>query len=149
MQGRLSAIERILNYFATYGSRAGEGISGSNRKGHYAVMEVGKFYHVVYHYSNGETMIMSDRYKTPEGAMKKLHQIMEQAGVGVRFIKIKDFDKPGNYKKTDLDTKKENADFRLVNIDPYIIIWNNGITNKVSKVELKKLQNEYNWITDF
>ena len=55
----------------------------------------------------------------------------------------------GQYKNTSLDTLKSACDFRLVQVGPAVIRWNNGNTETVSSVKLKTLQSKYTWKADF
>lgn len=52
--------------------------------------------------------------------------------------------------KTAIDARKENADFRLLQVKPYVIRWKDGKQETVTKRQLDKLQREYpNWMADF
>lgn len=54
--------------------------------------------------------------------------------------------------KTEIDTQKEKVDFLLENISGtyYGIKWNaTGKIETISKKELKKLQSQFTWMTDF
>lgn len=51
---------------------------------------------------------------------------------------------------TTLDQKKKEADFRLLQVSPYVVRWQNGKQETVNKRQLNKLQNNHpNWMTDF
>jgi len=55
-----------------------------------------------------------------------------------------------NYKLTDIDRKKKDADFLLKQVNPYYIKWKNGNTEKVDKRALEKLKDQHpNWMSDF
>lgn len=80
---RITGAPKLNNRPSLLGRLLGIGdnaISGTKRKGHYGVKDIGGAYHVVYQFTDGETLIMSDRYKTPERAMKKLNEVRFQAG---------------------------------------------------------------------
>jgi hypothetical protein len=52
--------------------------------------------------------------------------------------------------KTNIDTRKEQADFLLLQISPNIIQWRAGARETVSARTLRKLQAQHpNWMTDF
>lgn len=55
----------------------------------------------------------------------------------------------GAYKATEIDAKKEAADFRLINVNPNVIRWNDGRQETVNKRTLAKLQAVHNWAADF
>ena len=55
----------------------------------------------------------------------------------------------GNYKATLVDEKKANADFRLTQVNPFYIKWNNGKGQIVTKRELNRLQKIHTYETDF
>ncbi len=71
------------------------------------------------------------------------------------LTKTKSFIPVGIYKTTAIDIKKQTVDFRIIDVSGKgknyaTIIWNkdNKIQN-LTKRELKKLQEEYTWHTDF
>lgn len=52
--------------------------------------------------------------------------------------------------RTALDGRKDRADFRLLQVKPYVIVWKNGMKQTVTKEKLDKFQKEHpNWTTDF
>lgn len=57
--------------------------------------------------------------------------------------------------KTEIDTMKKTVDFRIISINcagrnNYATIdWKDGIRQNVSRVQLKKLQSQYTYMTDF
>jgi len=55
--------------------------------------------------------------------------------------------KGNGYKETDIDRKKSEADFRMIDVD--FIVWRDGTRQRVTKRELKKLQSKHTWMTDF
>lgn len=55
----------------------------------------------------------------------------------------------GEYKPTSVDTAKAAAEFRLINVSPYVIRWNDGRQDTVNARQLKKLQATHTWMTDF
>ena len=55
--------------------------------------------------------------------------------------------KVNGYKETDIDRKKAEADFRMIDVD--LIAWKDGTRHRVTKRELKKLQAQHTWATDF
>lgn len=63
------------------------------------------------------------------------------------LVKIQDAQVKGQYIPTIIDDNKASADFRLV--DMGYIIWKDGKGEKVTKRQLKKLQNLHTWVTDF
>lgn len=69
----------------------------------------------------------------------------------MRFIKIKSAQKIGHYKKTEVDQRKSLVAFRIVSIGKLsTIVWTKtGISENVTRAELKKLQNKHTWACDF
>ncbi len=65
----------------------------------------------------------------------------------VEFKKLQDAQPVGEYKPTELDKRKQEADFRLIDLN--YIVWKDGRRQYVTKRELKKLQATYTWVTDF
>ena len=55
----------------------------------------------------------------------------------------------GKYKATSVDKRKKTADFRLVQVSPYVIKWRTGEVEKVTSRKLEKLQKTHTWATDF
>jgi hypothetical protein len=55
----------------------------------------------------------------------------------------------GTYKPTALDHAKAAAAFRLVNIGPNLIVWQDGRRERVTERQLAKLQAAHSWATDF
>ncbi len=56
----------------------------------------------------------------------------------------------GEYKPTSLDQAKQEADFRLLQVNPFYIRWKDGRGEIVNSRKLKKLQKEHpNWKPDF
>lgn len=53
------------------------------------------------------------------------------------------------YAPTTLDSLKKEVDFTLLQVSPYVIRWNNGITERVTGRKLKKLQECYTWCSNF
>lgn len=67
----------------------------------------------------------------------------------VTFTKVQDAQPKGEYQPTAVDAAKAAASFRLVNVSPNIIVWNDGRQQTVNARELKKLQAAHTWATDF
>lgn len=68
----------------------------------------------------------------------------------VTFIKKTNQLKKGEYKPTNIDKMKKQVEFLLVQTSPYYIRWNNtGEGQIVNARELKKLQANHTWATDF
>lgn len=66
------------------------------------------------------------------------------------FTKIKDAEKMGSYNSTAVDSHKSKADFLLIQTSPYIIRWRlSGTCEQVSESKLKRMQEKYNWATEF
>ena len=65
------------------------------------------------------------------------------------MIKTQSAQKMGEYKKTDIDTRKENADFRLVQVCPFYITWKDGHSEQVTRRQLEKLQKTHTYAVDF
>lgn len=55
--------------------------------------------------------------------------------------------KQGVYVPTEIDARKEAADFRLIDLG--YIRWADGTGQSVTKRELAKLQKNHTWETDF
>ena len=55
----------------------------------------------------------------------------------------------GTYKTTQIDSTKTNADFRLTQVAPNYIVWQDGKSEIVTSAKLKKLQAQFSWVTDF
>ena len=66
-----------------------------------------------------------------------------------RFYKTQDAPKPGVYQRTAVDDAKDNADFLLLQVNPYVIRWKDGRTETLDKRRLNKLQSSLNWMTHF
>lgn len=65
------------------------------------------------------------------------------------MTKVQNAQPLGQYKRTSIDAAKEQADFLLLQVSPYVIRWANGQTETVNKRKLNKLQKEFSWHTDF
>lgn len=65
------------------------------------------------------------------------------------MIQTKVAEKMGEYKMTNVDVKKQNADFLLKSVSPYYIKWKSGEYQMVNKRDLNKLQKNFTWETDF
>ena len=63
------------------------------------------------------------------------------------FKKIQDAQPTGEYKETEIDQKKKDVDFRLIDLD--YIVWKDGTRQRVTKRQLKKFQEQHTWTTDF
>lgn len=71
-------------------------------------------------------------------------------GMKVTITHIPSALKMGIYKETSEDVRKREADFRLLQVGPYVIRWKDGRTETVNKRALEKLQKQHpNWVTDF
>lgn len=56
----------------------------------------------------------------------------------------------GEYRPTSLDKQKQEADFRLIQVNPFFIRWKDGRGEIVNLRNLKKLQKKHpNWKPDF
>lgn len=55
----------------------------------------------------------------------------------------------GEYKPTAIDAAKAAADFRLLQVCPCVIRWQDGRTETVTRPQLTKLQQAHTWATDF
>lgn len=65
------------------------------------------------------------------------------------MLKIKEAQKLGEYKETLIDENKKTSDFRILQMSPVYIRWNDGKGEIVSKTKLKSLQKTNTWATDF
>ena len=65
------------------------------------------------------------------------------------ITKTQDAQPVGVYEPTSVDAAKAAADFRVLSVDPYVIAWKDGRTERVTSKRLYKLQNSYTWATDF
>ena len=66
------------------------------------------------------------------------------------ITKIQNAQPMGEYQPTAIDTLKADADFRLINVAPYVIRWKDGKQETVNKRMLTKLQAQHpNWMADF
>lgn len=63
--------------------------------------------------------------------------------------KVKSHQPVGKYKETSVDKRRKVAEFRLLQVSPYVIKWKNGTVEKVTSSKLKKLQKTHTWATDF
>lgn len=71
--------------------------------------------------------------------MKKYEATMEKTQTFLPAV--------NGYEETDIDRRKREVDFRLVATD--YIIWKDGRGQAVTKRELKKLEANHTWATDF
>jgi hypothetical protein len=55
----------------------------------------------------------------------------------------------GQYAPTTIDQQKQNADFRILSVNPHYIRWKDGKSETVTKRQLKKLKTAHTWATDF
>lgn len=55
----------------------------------------------------------------------------------------------GQYQPTTVDAAKTAADFRLVQVSPYYIVWADGRGERVTARQLAKLQAVHTWAADF
>ena len=65
------------------------------------------------------------------------------------IAKVADRQKAGAYQPTSIDTMKTKVDFRIMQVDPYVILWRNGVTEYVNWRTLNKLKKSHTWCTDF
>lgn len=65
------------------------------------------------------------------------------------MIKTQEAQKLGQYKETLIDQNKKSVDFRIMQMSPIYVRWNDGVREVVSKTKLKSLQNTHTWTTDF
>lgn len=79
----------------------------------------------------------------------KLNKTYYNEDKTVSITKVKEAVKAGRYKETMIDKVKAEVDFRLVQTNPYFIIWKDGKGQKVNKRQLDKLQTTHTWTTDF
>lgn len=66
--------------------------------------------------------------------------------------KIKEAPEMGAYKKTSLDARKEQVDFLVKDISVKSacrIVWRCGKAEQVTSRQLKSLQKNHSWTTDF
>ena len=83
-----------------------------------------------------------------EGEWEPLYQIMKKPNV--KFIKTQSYTPAGKYKETSIDQRKKDADFRLMQVSPYVIKWKDGRVETVNKRKLDKLQKAHpNYMSDF
>lgn len=71
------------------------------------------------------------------------------SGSKTTVTKVKSHQPMGRYKRTSVDERKETADFRLMQVSPYIIAWKNGKVEEVTRRRLEKLQKTHTCATDF
>jgi hypothetical protein len=69
--------------------------------------------------------------------------------IEVTVTKTKEAQPMGEYKPTAIDVAKAAADFRIVQVGPYVIVWKDGRTERVNARQLKKLQEKHTFATDF
>jgi len=68
------------------------------------------------------------------------------------FYTTKEANPRGEYKETEIDVQKRNADFRLIDVsgNKNTIVWKSGKRETVSDNELEQLKRQHpNWMTDF
>lgn len=65
------------------------------------------------------------------------------------ITKTKSAQPMGQYQPTAIDAAKAAADFRLLQVSPYVIAWKDGRRERVTERQLKKLQAAHTWTTDF
>jgi hypothetical protein len=67
------------------------------------------------------------------------------------FKKVEEHKPMGQYKETDVDTRKKKVDFLIKSIDgaKVTIDWNNGKRETVTKKDLETLKQSHTWMTDF
>lgn len=65
------------------------------------------------------------------------------------LTKIKDAQPMGDYKPTTVDQIKASADFRIINLGPNIIAWQDGRRERITDRQLDKLQKSHSWAADF
>ena len=68
------------------------------------------------------------------------------------FYTTKEANPRGEYKDTEIDVQKRNADFRLIDVSgkKNTIVWKSGKRETVSDNELEQLKRQHpNWMTDF
>lgn len=77
-------------------------------------------------------------------------EVRNNAGLLVATVeKTKDAQPMGVYKRTEIDDRKDAADFRLVQVRPFYIVWKNGDMQRVTERQLDKLQAKHSWANDF
>jgi hypothetical protein len=69
--------------------------------------------------------------------------------ITVTIKKIASAQQVGEYKPTNIDLSKKEADFRLVQVAPYYIRWKSGEGQTVTLRQLNKLKHNHTWVTDF
>lgn len=67
----------------------------------------------------------------------------------VTFIKTQNAQPTGVYQPTTVDAAKGAADFRILQVGPIVIRWQDGRTETVTKRQLAKLQTVHTSMTDF
>jgi hypothetical protein len=65
------------------------------------------------------------------------------------LTKIKAAQPMGEYTPTAVDRTKAGVDFRLINVGPNVIAWQDGRRERVTNRQLAKLQAAHTWATDF
>lgn len=66
------------------------------------------------------------------------------------LVKTKDAQPMGEYKPTELDSKKKACDFLLTGVgSKNRIVWADGKAEYVTDRRLQNLQNQFTWATDF
>jgi len=65
------------------------------------------------------------------------------------ITKTREAPQVGQYQETKIDQQKREADFRILQVNPYFIRWRSGEGEIVNKRRLNKLQKKYTWTTDF
>ena len=69
--------------------------------------------------------------------------------IQVTISKIADHQISGEYKPTQIDQLKKEVDFRIMQTSPFYIRWKSGEGQTVTASQLKKLQANHTWTTDF
>lgn len=64
------------------------------------------------------------------------------------FTKTKEAQTLGTYNNTQIDSAKTNAAFRLTQVAPNYIVWQDWKSEIVTSAKLKKLQTQFSWVTD-
>jgi hypothetical protein len=67
----------------------------------------------------------------------------------IRFVKTQSAQPAGEYKPTAIDAAKAAAEFRLLQVSPNVIRWQDGRTERVTTRQLAKLQAAHAWACDF
>jgi hypothetical protein len=65
------------------------------------------------------------------------------------LVKTQNAQVAGKYTETTLDNEKQTVDFRLLQVSPNYIQWNNGGKEIVSAFKLASLQKKHTWLADF